>query len=77
MEAHTARTLAHQVRQSNLGPYEQNALLTIITYAMRYSALIDVIATTEATNGNRDLLNELWQVCTYDVRADLVAAPDA
>jgi hypothetical protein len=74
MEASTARRLARAVQQSDIDQETREQLLTAIDDAVVAGALIAVMFDTAVTDGNSELLNELWEVSTYNVRADLAAS---
>jgi hypothetical protein len=67
----TARRLALAVQHSDLDRAMQSLLLEAISAAVCYEALIAVMYDAAVTDGNSELLNQLWEVSTYDVRKDL------
>lgn len=74
MNAQTARRLAHYIQASGMPIEVQSRLLDALSYAVRYHELTGIMIDTDATGGNRDLLNALWEACEYEVREDLVAS---
>jgi hypothetical protein len=61
----TAARLLEKIRQSNLNSDTQVELTDALSYAVRYGRMVDVLIDTPVQDGNRDVLEELWQATNF------------